>query len=166
PSPAWRSDSAESPRARPERSGIQKRLELTRERGAGPGLLVLEVHEGIAPAAAKAPDGAAPLLEIPRGVALIAQPEVTPVRRDLEGRGRLLGVGDAERGIGDAQALVDVGGEPALVAELEGTAKPRRKLGEESAQAVEILPEVGRQLEEHGPQLRPQPRRRVDKVAE
>src|SRR5207249_1316947 len=109
------SGSAERPGAGQGRSGIQKRLELTRERGAGPGLLVLEVHEGIAPPAPEPPDGAAPLLEIRRGVALIAQPEVTPVRGDLEGRGRLLGVGDAERGIGGAQTLVDVGGEPALV---------------------------------------------------
>ena len=46
------SDSAEKRWAGPGRSGIQERLELTRERGAGPGLLVLEVHEGIAPAAA------------------------------------------------------------------------------------------------------------------
>ena len=153
-------------RAGQGRSGIQKRLELTRERGAGPGLLVLEVHEGIAPAAAQPPDGAAPLLEVGRRVALIAQAEVAPVGRHLEGRGRLLGVGHAERGVGGAQALVDIVGEPAVVAELEGTAEPRGKLGEEAAQAVQILLEVGGQLEEHGPELRPQPRRRVDKVAE
>ena len=166
PSPAWRSDSAERPRARPGRSGIQECLELTRERGAGPGLLVLEVHEGVAPAAAQPPDGAAPLLEVRRRVALIAQAEVAPVGRHLEGRGRLLGVGDAERGVGGAQALVDIVGEPAVVAELEGTAESRGKLDEKTAQAVQILLEVGGQLEEHGPELRPQPGRRVDKVAE
>jgi len=83
---------------------------------------VLEVHEDFAPAAAEPADGPAPLLEARRGVALIAQAKVAPVRGDLEGSGSVLRVGDAERRIAGTQPLVDIVGEPALVAELEGAA--------------------------------------------
>jgi len=83
---------------------------------------VLEVHEDFAPAAAEPADGPAPLFEARRGVALIAQAKVAPVRGDLEGGGGVLRVGDAERRIAGTQPLVDIVGEPALVAELEGAA--------------------------------------------
>src|SRR5262249_57610341 len=90
-----------------------------------------EVHEGIAPALAEPLDPPAPFLEVRRGVALVAQPQVAPVAGRFHRRGGLLRVGDAESGVDAAEPLVDVVGKPALVAELGGMTPPGRKLGAE-----------------------------------
>src|SRR5262249_60765654 len=98
-------------------------------------LVLLELHEGGAPALTEPLDLPAPFLEVRQGVALVAQPQVAPVASRFHRRGGLLRVGDAESGVDPAEPLVDVVGEPALVAELEGMAPAGGKLVEEPAQA-------------------------------
>src|SRR5437867_6474827 len=89
---------------------------------ANPRLLMLEEDEGVLPLPAELLHLPGPLLEILLRVALVAQPEVTEVRRGHErGRG-LVRVRDTQRGVPFAQQLVDVVRKPGLVAELPGTA--------------------------------------------
>ena len=118
-----RSSASGPVRPRRERSAREQGLQLAGEGGAGPGLLVLEVHERVPPRAAECLDLARPLREIGLGVALVAQPQVAPVGGGLHRGGRVLGVGHAEGRVGRPQPRVHRGVEPALVTELEGAAQ-------------------------------------------
>src|SRR5437773_722851 len=109
---------------------------------------------------------AGPARQVLTGVALVPQAKVAEVRRADERRVTVLGVGDAQRRVPGAQHVVDVVREPALMAELPGGAD---RLGHEPqhfAEPVGVLLEIGRELKQERPELRPQLRRRIGEVAE
>src|SRR5439155_26890487 len=83
-----------------------------------PRLLVLEVDEGVPPLGP--PGGPAPGGERRGSIGLIAEPEIAKVGRGHDGGRVLAGVGDAERDVPPAEGLVNVVGEPGIVADLEG----------------------------------------------
>src|SRR5881396_3291125 len=117
---------------------------------------MLEEDEGVAPLPAELLHLPGPLLEILLRVPLVAQPEVTEVRRGHERRRGLVRVRDTQRGVPFAQELVDVVRKPGLVAELPGTADVGRELRQEIAQARDVLLEVWGQLKQDRPELGPE----------
>src|SRR2546426_505490 len=81
-------------------------------------------------------------------------PGVEAVLGTVEGLRR--GVGDAQGGVARAEQAVGLVVEPARVAELERRPEPRRELGEEVAEPIGRLPEIGRELEEDRAELVPE----------
>src|SRR5438477_1158921 len=78
----------------------------------------------------------------------------------------LFRVRNAQRRVPHPQCLVHIVREPRRVTELPGAPQVRRKLGEQIVQPTDVLLEVGRQLEQDGPELRAELARRLEKVAQ
>src|SRR2546422_118396 len=116
-------------------------------------LLVLEEDERLAPAAADLAEPRDPGVQRLVPVLDRAEPHVAPVRRRDGRRRARLGVGDAEGGVARPEQAVGLVVEPARVTELERHPEPRRELGEEVAEPVGRLPEIGRELEEDRAEL-------------
>ena len=142
----------------------QKSDQLARQGRPGPRFLVLEVHERVAPLGPRGRRRPRP--ELVRPVGAVAEAQVAEVRRHDDGRGALLGVGDAEGRVPGAEDAVHLLVEPRRVAKLDGHADGRRHQREAVAKTAGILPEVRRQLEEKRTELRAEPSDRVEEIPE
>src|SRR6266704_5539081 len=136
-------------------SGDQLR-ELLRQLRPDPRLLVLEEDERVLPALPQLLHLLGPLLQVFLLVALVAQPQVAEVGRAHDGRVAVFRVRHAQRRVRGSQRAVYVVREPRCVAEFPCTPEIGGELGEQVVQAVEIFLEIGRQLEQDGPELRPE----------
>src|ERR1051326_7738067 len=148
---------------RPPRSTLFPYTTLFRS-GARPRLLVLEVAEDLAPAGAR--EGPRPCVQRGVGVVHVAQAVVAPRRGRFVRGAAGLGIRHAERGVAGAQRGVGVVGEPRDVPELERAPQIGRDLYEEIAQAIDVLLEVRRQLEEERPERVAEPAGDVAEGAE
>src|SRR6185503_3816071 len=138
--------------------------ELPGQRRARRAVLVLEVDEGAAGAKELA-DRSRPARQRLRRVLDGAEAEVAPVRRGHRGRRALLVIDDAERDVPAAQQPVDLLVEPGGMAELEGDPQVGREQIEHPTQALHVLLEVRRELEEQRTELPPEEAGRVAEVA-
>src|SRR3954469_21745220 len=114
--------------------------------------LVPEIHGDIAPARASQP--APPPLEIRGRIGLQPQAHVAPWR-SLYKRRRcvVLALGQAKRGAGASQRVVDLIREPGFVAELECRPMIRRQELKKGGEPRYVLLQHRRQLEEDGAAL-------------
>ena len=94
-------------------------------------LLVLEVHEDVAPSWCELLDRLPPPRDVRRLVAFVAQAEIPVVGGDFLRRAHLLAIRDAKRQVAPAQRFVDLLIVPGLVAELEGRTRAGRQTCEE-----------------------------------
>src|SRR6267143_3650536 len=152
---------------RRSRRGRRKQgRELLRQLWPDARLFVLEEDERVLPLLPQRLHRLGPVLEILRCVPLVAQPHVAEVGSGDERGMPLLRVRDAQRGVPHPQRLIYVVREPRRVTELPGAPQVRRELGEEIVQPVEVLLEVGRQLEQDRPELGAKLASRLEKVAQ
>src|SRR5438132_7558774 len=165
--PATGDSAATNSASRRSRWGRRKQCrELLRQLRPDARCFVLEEDERVLPPCPQRLHRLDPLLEILVLVALVAQPHVAEVGSGDERRMPLLRVRDAQRRVPDPQCLVHVVRQPRRVTELPGAPQVSRELGEEIVQPIQILLEVGRQLEQDGPELGPELARRLEKVAQ
>src|SRR5690348_8432756 len=119
--------------------------------------VVVEVGVDVDPAA-PLDDAIPPFLElasrvVPGPAAAVVEADERPVRGQLASLERPLGmVADGQRGLPLAEQGVDVGREPALVAELDGVA-PGRECVEKGCEPLVVAVEIARKLPEHRPEL-------------
>src|SRR5437016_10284565 len=148
-SPATGDSPATNSAPRRSRWGRRKQCrELLRQLRPDARCFVLEEDERVLPPFPQRLHRLDPLLEILVLVALVAQPHVAEVGGGDERRMALLRVRDAQRRVRDPQCLVHVVRQPRRVTELQGATQVSRELGEEIVQPIQILLEVGRQLEQ------------------
>src|SRR5690606_24406339 len=112
----------------------------------GPRVLVLEVHERLAPRLRG--NALAPLAQLAFLVRLAAQPEVAPAGGGDARRLLLVGLSDAERDIALPQRVEHRVIVPRRVPELDRRAHAGRYQGEQVAEPVEVLLHVRRQSEQ------------------
>src|ERR671919_22802 len=127
--------------------------ELPRQRRSFARFLVLEEYEGVLPPGTGVAQAPRPIRQVLGDVSLVAQAHVPEIGRGLERRVARFGVGDAQRHVARTEQLVGVGGEPRFVAELERATDFLVDGRQEAPQPVDVLLEVGRELEEQGAQL-------------
>src|SRR6185503_15345670 len=133
----------------------QQGAELPGQRRARRAVLVLEVDEGAAGGEELA-DRSRPARQRLRRVLHGAEAKIAPVRRGHRGRRALLVIHDAERDVPAAQQPVDILVEPGRLPELEGDPQVGREQFEHPAQALRVLLEVRRELEEQRAEFSPE----------
>src|SRR5580658_463050 len=145
----------------PARQGLQQQA---RELGSLAGFFVLEVDEHLTAGGGACADDPCPALKVIGCVALIAQPEIGVTCGDLEGRGKLLTVGDTQRQIVRLEPREHLRVHPGGVAELERGASARRQQRQKFIQGGEVLAQVGRQLKEDRAELRSERSRGLQEI--
>src|ERR1700680_1621819 len=153
-------------RSSPQALSVEGLYELTCKVRTLAFLLVFEIDVDVPARGCLVPNGMSPAHNVGRLIPLVAQTEVAVVGRDLERYRPLFAVGDAQRQVPCAQAVVDRVFEPGAVPELKGRAQTLGQVGQKRVQQRQVFAQVGRQLEEYRAELRSERDRGVEKIAD